>query len=95
VQDAVDFCPGGIAASDEANFTIPLSRLEACNLAFTVPFQVTYDGPPVAMDLYSVEVKACLPDAVVAAPTPSSPPAVPEPNPPTPTQPAPPSDHRR
>jgi hypothetical protein len=62
IRDAIDFCPGGPGAMGGllARFvTIPLSRLEASGLAFDVPFEVQYDGPPVEMQLNVSALKGC------------------------------------
>ncbi|NTW69467.1 MAG: DUF4157 domain-containing protein [Chlorobiaceae bacterium] len=42
VFDAVDFCPGDCGSPMEQNITIPMSRLEASNEAYDVPFKVNF-----------------------------------------------------
>lgn len=42
VFDAVDFCPGDCGSPAEQLITIPMSRLEASNEAYDVPFKVTF-----------------------------------------------------
>jgi hypothetical protein len=42
VFDAVDFCPGDCGSPAEQNITIPMSRLEASDEAYDVPFKVTF-----------------------------------------------------
>jgi len=45
VGDALDFCPGGCGSPLEANFTVPLSRLEAGGQAYDQPFKVFFTPP--------------------------------------------------
>ena len=59
VQDAVDFCPGNIGSFFATYITIPLSRLEASGMAFSVPFEVRYDGPVLDIPLSPSAIIAC------------------------------------
>jgi hypothetical protein len=42
VFDAVDFCPGDCGSPAEQLITVPMSRLEASDEAYDVPFKVTF-----------------------------------------------------
>jgi hypothetical protein len=42
VFDAIDFCPGQCGSSAEQQFTIPMSRLEASDEAYDVPYIVRF-----------------------------------------------------
>jgi len=42
VFDAVDFCPGDCGSPAEQMITVPMSRLEASDEAYDVPFKVTF-----------------------------------------------------
>jgi hypothetical protein len=59
VQDAIDFCPGGMGGFPASYVTIPFSRLEASGMAFSVPFEVHYDGPPLEIRLGPAAINAC------------------------------------
>jgi hypothetical protein len=59
VKDAIDFCPGNPGNALQQIITIPLSRLEASKLAFSVPFEVHYDGPVLEVDLGPQVIDAC------------------------------------
>jgi hypothetical protein len=59
VKDAVDFCPGGMGSFLQQYVTIPLSRLEASRMAFSVPFTVRYDGPALEIELAKAAIDAC------------------------------------
>jgi hypothetical protein len=59
VKDAVDFCPGNPGTFLQQYITIPLSRLEASGMAFSVPFTVKYDGPVLEVDLGTDAINAC------------------------------------
>ncbi|MDW7693784.1 DUF4157 domain-containing protein [Flammeovirgaceae bacterium SG7u.111] len=59
VNDAVDFCPGGVGAGVEQVLTIPLSRLEATGLAFDVPFRVIYQGQAIRETIPASQFNRC------------------------------------
>ncbi len=59
VEDAVDFCPGNMGSFFATYITIPLSRLEASGMAFSVPFVVRYDGPVLDIPLGTAAMNAC------------------------------------
>jgi hypothetical protein len=59
VTDAVDFCPGAMGSFLQQYVTIPLSRLEASRMAFSVPFIVRYDGPVLEIELGQAAIDAC------------------------------------
>jgi hypothetical protein len=61
VKDAIDFCPGNMGGFIASHVTIPFSRLEASGMAFSVPFEVYYDGPVLEINLGPAAVKACTP----------------------------------
>jgi hypothetical protein len=46
-------------ARKAARVTIPLSRLEASGMAFSVPFTVRYDGPVLDIELGQAAIDAC------------------------------------
>ena len=50
IVDTVDFLPGDIGAGFEQIFTVPLSRLEASELAYDVPIEVNFAAPDIRAD---------------------------------------------
>lgn len=48
VRDSVDFSPGSPGCGRERYLTVPLSRLEASNMAFAVPFEVHFEGSTIS-----------------------------------------------
>jgi hypothetical protein len=51
VKDAIDFCPGNPGGLLAQKFTIPLSRLEASNEAYDVPFEIIYQTGPIRKNI--------------------------------------------
>jgi len=59
IKDAFDFCPGNKGGRIAQIFTIPLSRMEASDLAYDAPFEVYYNGPQIQKDLNPEIIKKC------------------------------------
>jgi hypothetical protein len=59
IKDAFKFCPGNMGNPLARIITVPLSRLEASNLAYDVPFEVHYPGPVIEIELDPVIVSIC------------------------------------
>ncbi len=53
IFDAIDFCPGDMGTVEEQRLTIPLSRLEAGDLSYDVPFLVIYNAPQIEQIWFS------------------------------------------
>jgi len=51
VIDAFNFCPGNMGGPIAQIITVPLSRMEASNLAYDVPIKIEYDGPKIEKEL--------------------------------------------
>jgi hypothetical protein len=59
VKDAFHFCPGNMGSPLARIFTVPLSRLEASNLAYDMPFEVDYTGPAIEKELNDTVAGKC------------------------------------